>query len=151
MPDKQSKPVVGIQFESLPGVALPEKATHGSAGYDLCASKSMTIRPGSHAMVPTGLRISMPHGLEAQVRPRSGLAAKFGVTVLNAPGTIDSDYRGEICVILINHGTADFIIEPGMRIAQMVFAKVTEVDFRHQGSLEASGRGEGGFGSTGIR
>ncbi|HMM60359.1 MAG TPA: dUTP diphosphatase, partial [Candidatus Rifleibacterium sp.] len=103
------------------------------------------------AMVPTGLRIAMPHGLEAQVRPRSGLAAKHGVTVLNAPGTIDSDYRGEICVILINHGDNEFVIEPGMRIAQMVFAKVTEVEFRVCNELGSSDRGEGGFGSTGVR
>lgn len=130
---------------------MPEMATHGSAGYDLCAGKHMIIRPGSFAMVPTGLRIAMPHGLEAQIRPRSGLAAKYGVTVLNSPGTIDSDYRGEICVLLINHGSLDFAVEPGMRIAQMVFARVINVDFRQLGSLEISERGEGGFGSTGIR
>lgn len=102
-------------------------------------------------MVPTGLRISMPHGLEAQIRPRSGLAARHAVTVLNSPGTIDSDYRGEICVILINHGEREFVIEPGMRIAQMVFARVTEVEFRPEVKLATSDRGEGGFGSTGVR
>lgn len=151
MPEKQSKPIVGIQIENLPGASLPAMATHGSAGYDLCASKHLAIKPGSYAMVPTGLRIAMPRGLEAQIRPRSGLAAKHGVTVLNSPGTIDSDYRGEICVILINHGSQDFVVEPGMRIAQMVFATVIEVDFRQNDSLEASTRGEGGFGSTGTR
>lgn len=93
----------------------------------------------------------MPIGIECQVRPRSGLAAKHGVTVLNAPGTIDSDYRGEVCAILINHGQDDFLIEPGMRIAQLVFARVTTVDFVRTDSLETSGRGEGGFGSTGTR
>jgi dUTP pyrophosphatase len=102
-------------------------------------------------MVPTGLRISMPVGVEAQIRPRSGLAAKHGVTVLNAPGTIDSDYRGEICVILINHGSNEFVVEPGMRIAQMVFARVTTVEFKICENLDHSERGSGGFGSTGTK
>ena len=150
MPE-QTRPTVEIQVEQAPGVAMPAMATSGSAGYDLCASRHMVIQPHKFAMVPTGLRIAMPHGLEAQVRPRSGLAAKHGVTVLNSPGTIDSDYRGEICVILINHGDTEFVIEPGMRIAQMVFAKVTEVDFRVCSELRSSDRGEGGFGSTGVR
>ena len=126
-------------------------ATPGAAGYDLCASKAVTIKAGEFEKVPTGIRISMPMGLEAQVRPRSGLAAKYGVTVLNAPGTIDSDYRGEICVILINHGKNDFIIEPGMRIAQMVFSKVIQVDFKEVKELDETCRGEGGFGSTGVK
>lgn len=93
----------------------------------------------------------MPNGIESQVRPRSGLAAKHGITVLNAPGTIDSDYRGEVCVLLINHGKEDFLIETGMRIAQLVFAKVTTVEFIKTDSLDTSDRGEGGFGSTGTR
>ena len=130
---------------------MPEMATPGAAGYDLCASKAVTIKAGEFEKVPTGIRISMPVGLEAQVRPRSGLAAKHGVTVLNAPGTIDSDYRGEICVILINHGKKDFQIEPGMRIAQMVFSKVIQVDFKQVDQLDETSRGEGGFGSTGVR
>ncbi len=130
---------------------MPAMATPGSAGYDLCASRHVVIAPGKHAMVPTGLRISMPPGLEAQIRPRSGLAARHAVTVLNSPGTIDSDYRGEICVILINHGENEFMIEPGMRIAQMVFARVTEVEFTLRKQLDGSCRGEGGFGSTGVR
>ena len=130
---------------------MPAMATAGAAGYDLCASRHVVLAPGRHAMVPTGLRISMPHGLEAQIRPRSGLAARHAVTVLNSPGTIDSDYRGEICVILINHGEREFVIEPGMRIAQMVFARVTEVEFRPEVKLATSDRGEGGFGSTGVR
>jgi dUTP pyrophosphatase len=117
----------------------------------LCASKAVTIKSGEFEKVPTGIRISMPMGLEAQVRPRSGLAAKYGVTVLNAPGTIDSDYRGEICVILINHGKKDFVIEPGMRIAQMVFSKVIQVDFKQVEQLDETSRGEGGFGSTGVK
>ena len=130
---------------------MPEMATAGAAGYDLCASKAVTIKAGEYEKVPTGIRISMPLGLEAQVRPRSGLAAKHGVTVLNAPGTIDSDYRGEICVILINHGKKDFQIEPGMRIAQMVFSKVIQVDFKQVDQLDETSRGEGGFGSTGVK
>ncbi len=130
---------------------MPEMATSGAAGYDLCASKAVTIKSGEFEKVPTGIRISMPEGLEAQIRPRSGLAAKHGVTVLNAPGTIDSDYRGEICVILINHGKKDFEIEPGMRIAQMVFSKVIKVDFTQVELLDETNRGEGGFGSTGVK
>ncbi len=130
---------------------MPEMATSGAAGYDLCASKAVIIKSGEYEKVPTGIRISMPEGLEAQIRPRSGLAAKHGVTVLNAPGTIDSDYRGEICVILINHGKKDFEIEPGMRIAQMVFSKVIKVDFKQVEQLDETNRGEGGFGSTGVK
>lgn len=130
---------------------MPEMATTGASGYDLCASKSIIIKSGEFEKVPTGIRISMPIGLEAQIRPRSGLAAKHGVTVLNAPGTIDSDYRGEICVLLINHGKKDFVIEPGMRIAQMVFAKVIKVDFEQVEQLDETNRGVGGFGSTGVK
>lgn len=142
---------VAITLEARPGVMLPQRATEGAAGYDLCAAAAVTIAAGKFAMVATGLRISMPKELEAQIRPRSGLAAKHGVTVLNAPGTIDSDYRGEICVILINHGSSDFKIEPGMRIAQMVFARVTEVEFEVCSNLDDSDRGSGGFGSTGTK
>ncbi|MDD3146642.1 MAG: dUTP diphosphatase [Candidatus Riflebacteria bacterium] len=145
------QPVVQIQIDNQPGAAMPVMATPGSAGYDLCACAHAVLAPGKHAMVPTGLRISMPAGLEAQIRPRSGLAAKHAVTVLNSPGTIDSDYRGEVCVILINHGDKDFVVEPGMRIAQMVFSRVTEVCLQSAQKLDVSDRGEGGFGSTGIR
>lgn len=141
---------VAITLDAREGVKLPTRATSGAAGYDLCAAEHVIIPAGGYRMVPTGLRISMPHGLEAQVRPRSGLAAKHGVTVLNAPGTIDSDYRGEICVILINHGREEFAIEPGMRIAQLVFARITQVDFEVTDSLDESHRGSGGFGSTGT-
>ena len=151
MHDALTTPAVYVQLEDRPGVSIPLQATTGSAGYDLCASQQILLKAGSFAKVPTGLRISMPSGIECQVRPRSGLAAKHGVTVLNAPGTIDSDYRGEVCAILINHGQDDFLIEPGMRIAQLVFARVTTVDFIKTDSLETSGRGEGGFGSTGTR
>ncbi len=138
-------------FIQITDSKLPEMATAGSAGYDLCASKAVTIKAGEFEKVPTGIRIAMPMGMEAQIRPRSGLAAKHGVTVLNAPGTIDSDYRGEICVILINHGKNDFVIEPGMRIAQMVFAHVTQVAFEQVEVLDDTARGAGGFGSTGVK
>jgi dUTP pyrophosphatase len=112
-------------------------------------SETLTIAPGKRALVPTGMAIALPNGYEAQVRPRSGLAAKFGVTVLNTPGTIDADYRGEIKVILINHGEAPFEIRRGDRVAQMVVAPVTAVQFELKEALDETQRGAGGFGSTG--
>lgn len=139
-----------IKLEDKPGVSIPQMATAGAAGYDICAAEYAVIQPGRFAKVRTGLRIMMPSGLEAQIRPRSGLAARNGVTVLNSPGTIDSDYRGEICVLLINHGSESFHVEPGMRIAQMVFATVTQVIFEQSDLLGRSDRGAGGFGSTGT-
>jgi len=151
VPETSAQTTVKIQLENIPGVTMPGMATPGSAGYDICASAHVCIPAKKFAKVPTGIRLDMPHGLEAQIRPRSGLAAKYGVTVLNSPGTIDSDYRGEVCVLLINHGAEDFIIEPGMRIAQMVFARINTVSFERTENLEASQRGEGGFGSTGTR
>lgn len=151
MHENTRTPQVYAHLEDRPGVSIPVQATAGSAGYDLCASQQVLLKTHCYAKVPTGLRLAMPAEIEGQVRPRSGLAAKHGITVLNAPGTIDSDYRGEVCVILINHGHEDFLIEPGMRIAQLVFAKVTTVDFVKSDSLDESGRGEGGFGSTGTR
>jgi len=133
-------------------LALPGHATALSAGVDLLAavSQNLIIEPGQHALVPTGLTIELPIGFEAQVRPRSGLANKHGVTVLNAPGTIDADYRGEVCVLLINHGTDPFTVERGMRIAQMVVAPVSFVTWRESQDLSSSARGAGGFGSTGT-
>jgi len=130
-------------------IALPARATPGSSGYDVCARIAVTLNPGEYAKVPTGIKLAIPEGYEAQVRPRSGLAAKYGVTILNAPGTIDSDYRGEVCVIMINLGSQPFTIQSGMRIAQLVFAKVESVSFREVPSLDSTKRGEGGFGSTG--
>ena len=132
---------------------LPKYESKSSAGMDLraCLDTIMVLRPLDRAMVKTGLYIQMPLGVEAQVRPRSGLAIKSGVTVLNSPGTIDSDYRGEICVILINLSNEDFEIKNGDRIAQLVFAKHESVDLEVIGSLEKSARGESGFGSTGIK
>ena len=132
---------------------LPSYATVSSAGMDLRAALSapLTLGPGKRAIVPTGLFIELPEGYEAQVRPRSGLAAKYGITVLNSPGTIDADYRGEIGVILINLSDSDFIIQPGERIAQMVVSRYERVDWEEVCELEESERGSGGFGHSGTR
>jgi dUTP pyrophosphatase len=131
------------------GLALPSYATPGSAGMDLRAAESLTLEPGARALVATGIAIALPEGYEAQVRPRSGLAVKHGVTVLNSPGTVDSDYRGEIKVPLINHGKEDFAITRGDRIAQMVIAAVTTVQLVEVATLDETARGSGGFGSSG--
>ena len=128
---------------------LPEYATPASAGVDLRASEGCVIPSGGRALVPTGLRIALPEGYEAQVRPRSGLALEHGVTLPNSPGTIDADYRGEIGVILMNLGQEPFVVEPGDRIAQMVVAPVVRVAWSEAEALDATERGEGGFGSTG--
>lgn len=130
---------------------LPAYQTPHSAGMDLCAAvtEPLTIAPGERALVPTGFCIALDAGYEAQVRPRSGLALRHGITVLNAPGTIDADYRGEVAVILINHGHAAFTIQRGDRIAQMVVARVADVAWREESELPGSVRGQGGFGSTG--
>ena len=131
---------------------LPAYETAQSAGMDLAAAidAPVTLAPGGRALVPTGLAIALPAGYEAQVRPRSGLAAKNGVTVLNTPGTVDADYRGEVKVILINLGDDAFEIERGMRIAQMVIAPVTQASFTEVDTLPETARGTGGFGSTGT-
>ncbi len=147
-------PVVVTRLPHGLDLPLPRYETEGSAGVDLCAAlapaASLVIEPGARDLVPTGLSISLPAGWEAQVRPRSGLALKHGVTVLNAPGTIDSDYRGEISVILINHGREPFVIRRGTRIAQMIFARYEKVDWAEEATLDVTGRGTGGFGSTGT-
>lgn len=129
----------------------PSYATEYSAGMDLKADieAPVTLGPLQRAMVPTGIRIALPEGMEAQVRPRSGLAAKHGVTVLNAPGTIDADYRGEIKVILVNLSGEPFVINPGERIAQMVVARYEKIEWEEVEALDGTERGEGGFGSTG--
>jgi len=136
------------------GARLPVYSSGQAAGADLCAclgnGSSMTLEPHKWALVPTGLRISLPVGYEAQVRPRSGLAAKSGITVLNSPGTIDSDYRGEVKVILINHSDVPFVINDGDRIAQMVMARHETASFEVVASLDSTERGAGGFGSTGT-
>lgn len=135
------------------GLKLPAYETPQSAGMDLAAAidANMTLAPGQRALVPTGLAIALPSGYEAQIRPRSGLAAKNGVTVLNTPGTIDADYRGEIKVILVNLGQEDFIIERGMRIAQMVIARCEQISWDVVETLDETARGSGGFGSTGTK
>ena len=140
------------QLDHAKDLPLPKYETNGAAGMDLYAalSRDIIIEPGAFAALPTGLMMALPHGLEAQIRPRSGLAFKHGVTVLNSPGTIDSDYRGEIKIALINHGPAPVTISHGMRIAQMVIASVTTATLTLAASLDETERGTGGFGSTGT-
>lgn len=147
---------VTIRVAPLPhfeGLQLPAYETADAAGMDLRAAvpdnAPMTLKPGERAMVPTGLTIALPARHEAQVRPRSGLAARHGVTCLNSPGTIDADYRGEVKVILINHGQEPFVIKRGERIAQMVIAPVTRAELVQVETLDDTARGAGGFGSTG--
>lgn len=147
--------MVNVAIVTLPhaaDLALPAYATEHSAGMDLLAAveKEVTLAPGQRALVPTGISIALPEGYEAQVRPRSGLALKNGVTVLNAPGTVDADYRGEVGVVLINHGDVPFVITRGMRIAQMVIASYARASWQQVSNLEESARGAGGFGSTGV-
>ena len=132
---------------------LPQYSTEQSAGLDLRASlnESITLQPGEHRLIPTGLKIALPEGTEAQVRPRSGLAYKHGITVLNSPGTIDADYRGDVGVILINHGKEPFVVENGERIAQLVIARYVQLQWKPTEDLSATDRGAGGFGSTGVK
>ena len=133
-------------------LALPEYQSASAAGLDLCAAvgDEILLERGARALVPTGIAIALPAGYEAQVRPRSGLAARHGITVLNAPGTIDADYRGEVKVLLINHGDAPFAIRRGLRVAQLVVAPVARIAWDELASLPSTGRADGGFGSTGI-
>ena len=147
---------LAIAFRRLPhglGLPLPARQTAGAAGADLFAAigdeGEVEIAPGARALVPCGFAMALPEGYEAQVRPRSGLAARFGVTVLNAPGTIDADYRGEVKVILVNLGEEDFTIRRGDRIAQLVIAPVVQARWSEVESLDETARGAGGFGSTG--
>ena len=132
---------------SLP---LPSYKTHFSAGMDLYSRIDVVLKRGEITLVPTGIAISLPEGYEAQIRPRSGLALKHGLTLLNTPGTIDADYRGEIALIMINVGKEDFVVEKGMRLAQMVITRYEKVEFEEVDALPDSQRGTGGFGSTGI-
>ncbi|MBL8833711.1 MAG: dUTP diphosphatase [Rhodospirillales bacterium] len=140
-----------VRLAHAKDLPLPAYATAGAAGLDLLAAvaEPVELAPGAFRLVPTGISIALPDGFEAQVRPRSGLALKNGVTVLNAPGTIDADYRGEVGAILINHGSAPFRIERGMRIAQMVVARVVQAEFAERETLSPTTRAAGGFGSTG--
>lgn len=136
-------------------IKLPQYQTTGSSGLDLVANldqdtKQITIKPNKWEIIPTGITIELPDGCEAQIRPRSGLAYKYGVTVLNSPGTIDNDYRGEIKIILINHGHEDFIVKNGDRIAQMIISKYEQVELEEIEFLTETTRNDGGFGSTGV-
>lgn len=145
-------PTVPVLVKRLPhfdGLELPAYATSGAAGMDVLAAEDVTIPPGGRHAVATGLAVAIPQGFEIQVRPRSGLALKHGITVPNTPGTIDSDYRGELKVILINHGEEPFAILRGDRIAQLVLAPVIQASWLPVDELDATARGEGGFGSTG--
>ena len=145
---------VPVKVRRLPhgrGLPLPGAATPGAAGLDLSAAvtEPLTLAPGERALVPTGFVWEIPAGYEGQVRPRSGLAVRHGLTVLNAPGTVDADYRGEVCVVLCNLGREPFVVERGARIAQMVVAPVSAVAVEESGELTPTARGEGGFGHTG--
>lgn len=145
-----------VAVEVLPraaGLPMPAYATAGASGLDLLAAVEapVTVAPSGRALVPTGLRIAVPEGFEAQVRPRSGLAWKHGIVVPNAPGTIDADYRGELSVILLNLSDEPFVVERGMRVAQLVFAPVVRATLRAVAALPPTPRGEGGFGHTGLR
>jgi dUTP pyrophosphatase len=144
--------MIELRITRLPhgaGLELPSYASADAAGLDLRAAQDATLEPGARALIATGFAMALPKGYEAQVRPRSGLAAKHAVTVLNAPGTIDPDYRGEVKVILINHGTEPFVVARGDRIAQMVVAPVTRAALTEVAALDDTARGAGGFGSTG--
>ena len=149
-----AKPIkVGVRrLAHADDLPLPEYGSKGAAGLDLLAAvaSEIVLAPGARALIPAGIEIALPEGFEAQVRPRSGLALKSGVTVLNAPGTIDSDYRGEVGVILVNHGTEPFTISRGMRVAQLVVAPVARIAWNESSNLPGSARGAGGFGSTGV-
>ncbi len=144
---------VTVRLQRLrPAAAVPEYMTAGAAGLDLraCIDGEVTIVPGARALIPTGIAIELPVGWEAQVRPRSGLALRHGITMLNAPGTIDADYRGEVSVILINHGQEDFLLRSGDRVAQLVLAPVARAEFVVVEELSSTERGSGGFGHTGV-
>lgn len=156
MPSVSDKlPVIGVvRLPHAEGLALPSYETAGAAGMDLRAAvpedRPLILLPSKRALVPTGLVLEIPDGFEGQVRPRSGLALKHGITCLNTPGTIDSDYRGEVKVLLVNLGEEDFAVTRGMRIAQIVFAQVTRADVEERSLSGATARGSGGFGSTGT-
>ena len=141
------------RLEHGEGLPLPQYATSGSAGMDLFAAteKEIVLQPGAIAAIPTGIAIALPSGWEAQLRPRSGMALKFGVTVLNAPGTIDSDYRGEIKAILVNHGAESFKVSRGTKVAQLVIAAHARVEWMESDNLDSTERADSGFGSTGLR
>lgn len=151
---QDSVPVVRfVRLEHASDLPLPSYESAHAAGMDIRAAlaKPIVLQPGDRVLIPTGLTMALPPGFEAQIRPRSGLAIRNGITMLNSPGTIDADYRGEVKVIAVNHGAEPFEVHHGDRIAQMVIAPVAQADIREVDSLEASDRGEGGFGSTGVK
>jgi dUTP pyrophosphatase len=152
MSDRHTHQKITVATRAEPGVEYPIYASTGASGADVKAfiKADMVIPAGASRLIPTGLKLSIPHGYEIQVRPRSGLALKHQITVLNTPGTIDADYRGEVGVILMNCGKEDFIVTPGMRIAQFVLAPVVQADFLHAEELTETARGHGGFGHTGV-
>lgn len=144
-----------VKISRLPGnddLPMPARMSTGASGFDLFAAvaEEVQIKAGERALIPTGIKIALPQGLEAQVRPRSGLALRYGITVLNAPGTVDADYRGEIKVVLINHGDAAFTVKRGLRIAQLVIQEVPQIRWEEVDVLSETDRGDGGFGHTGI-
>ncbi|MBV8366956.1 MAG: dUTP diphosphatase [Candidatus Eremiobacteraeota bacterium] len=150
------KPLVRVDIQLLPegqGLPLPSYMTPGSAGCDLYAAinDAITLQPGQRSLIPAGFCMALPAGFEAQIRPRSGLAMKYGVTCLNSPGTIDADYRGPVCVLLVNHGQEPFTVQRGDRIAQMVVLQVERAEFDLADALDSTVRATGGFGSTGSR
>jgi len=144
--------MISIKIHMREGAQIPGYQSNGASGADICAlmENPYTLKPGETALIPTGIAIELPYGYEAQIRPRSGLAIKHGITLLNTPGTIDSDYRGEIKIIITNCGRNDFIITNGMRIAQMVFNKIYRGNFIVSDSLNETERNDGGFGHSGI-
>jgi dUTP pyrophosphatase len=147
--------MMAVQFKKLPhalDLELPSYESASAAGMDLRAALEtpITLKPGQRTLIPTGLQMALPVGFEAQIRPRSGLAIRHGITMLNSPGTIDADYRGEVKVIAINHGQEEFVVNHGDRIAQMVIAPVVQLSIKEVEYLDETDRGEGGFGSTGI-
>jgi len=151
--EKEEMEVIKVKVINSSTNELPQYATVSAAGMDLRASldEPITLRPLERRLIPTGLRIELPQGYECQIRPRSGLALKYGISIVNAPGTIDADYRGEIGVILINLSDTDFIVNPGERICQMVVAPYTRVAWQQVDELGATDRGEGGFGHSGVK
>ncbi len=155
MTETNERPSMAIKtLAHFDGLALPSYETSLSAGADLRAAtaeeEQMSLAPGERALIPTGLAIAIPAGFEAQIRPRSGLALKHGITVLNSPGTIDADYRGEVKILLINHGDETFTITRGMRIAQMIIAPMVQMNWVQSDDLSKTTRGTGGYGSTGV-
>lgn len=150
--DRQQLRFCWLVPENASDLSLPSYETVGSAGMDVCAAvgQDLVVEPGGRALVPTGFAVAIPDGYEIQVRPRSGLAVKYGVTLINSPGTIDSDYRGEVKVPLINHGKSGYIVKRGARIAQMILAPVTRAEIAVVSELDATKRGSGGFGHTGV-